>query len=53
MAEQTTVRFNIKIPVTLHREFKAACAKAGETQTDVVLRMMQQYIDEQGPVQKK
>lgn len=43
MADQT-IRFNIKIPVELHRRFKAAAALRGETQTEAVLRMMNDYI---------
>ena len=41
-----TIRFNIKIPVQLHREFKAAAALRGDTLTMAVLRMIHDYIAE-------
>jgi hypothetical protein len=47
VAPTPSVRFNIKVPVQLHRQFKAACAHNGDTQTDAVIRFMNQYIAEQ------
>ena len=45
--EQTTVRFNIKVPTELHKRFKIACTRKGETQTNAVLRFMEDYADDQ------
>lgn len=51
-----TIRFNIKLPITLHSQFKAACALRGETMTDVVVKKLHEYVAEAGadsaPVEK-
>lgn len=44
--EQKTVRLNIKIPTELHKRFKIACTRKGETQTVAVLRFMEAYADD-------
>jgi hypothetical protein len=40
-----TVRLNINIEQSLHRRFKAVCAITGERMTDVVLRLIQDFVD--------
>jgi hypothetical protein len=52
VAPTPSVRFNIKVPVQLHRQFKAACAHNGETQTEAVIRFMNQYIIEQAAAEE-
>lgn len=42
--EDQTIRLNIKVPLDLHRRFKATAAAQGESMTDIVLRMIEQYI---------
>jgi|GEM_PF-4937918 len=46
MAQKTTVRFNIKLPTSLHGQFKAACALRGETMTDAVVKKLHEYVAE-------
>lgn len=41
-----TIRFNIKLPVPLHAQFKAACALRGQTMTDAVVQALHSYIAE-------
>lgn len=41
-----TIRFNIKLPLTLHGEFKAACALRGQTMTSAVIQALHAYIAE-------
>jgi len=41
-----TVRFNIKLPITLHSQFKAACALRGQTMTDAVIQALYAYVAE-------
>jgi hypothetical protein len=40
-----TVRLNINIEKPLHRRFKAACAISGERMTDVVLELIEKYVE--------
>ena len=47
MAETPSVRFNITVPVQLHRQFNTACAHNGESQTEAVIRFMNEYIVQQ------
>ena len=37
---------NINIPIELHNSFKSATAASGENMTDVLLKCIQDYIDE-------
>ncbi|HXP45093.1 MAG TPA: plasmid partition protein ParG [Candidatus Acidoferrales bacterium] len=41
-----TVRLNINMEQSLHRRFKAVCAISGQRMTDVMLRLIEIYIDE-------
>lgn len=41
-----TVRLNINITTELHRKFKTACAQTGKPMTDVLLELVQEYVDE-------
>lgn len=41
-----TVRFNIKLPVAVHAQFKAACALRGQTMTEAVIQALHAYIAE-------
>jgi hypothetical protein len=33
-----------RLPVELHRQFKAACYQQGKTMREVIIRMMQEYV---------
>ncbi len=41
-----TVRLNINIEQPLHRRFKAVCAITGQRMTDVVLKLIQDFVDQ-------
>jgi hypothetical protein len=43
---KTTVRFNIKLPIVLHGQFKSACALRGQTMTDAVIQALHAYVAE-------
>jgi hypothetical protein len=53
MAETPSVRFNITVPVQLHRQFNTACAHNGESQTEALISFMNQYIAQQAVVADK
>lgn len=46
MSTTPTVRFNIKLPVSVHAQFKAACALRSQTMTEAVIQALYAYIAE-------
>lgn len=46
-------RLNINIPFSVHNRFKAATAARGENMTDVVLELIEEYVNKQESSQKK
>lgn len=45
MPPEGTVRLNLNIDKSLHHQFKVACVLTGERMTDVVLKLIQTYVD--------
>ena len=53
-AEQAKVkRMNLNVEVELHNRFKAATAAQGLNMTDVLLEVIQDYVDKNSPATKK
>lgn len=46
-------RLNINLPFSLHNQFKATTAARGEHMTDVLLEMIQEYVDKHNVVTPK
>lgn len=44
--KKSEVFVNVKVPTELHSRFKAKCALNQQSLGDVVVKMMQQYVDE-------
>lgn len=40
-----TQRLNAEIPVTLHRKFKAHAAQRGQTMSDVLITLLDEYLN--------
>lgn len=46
-AEETRVkRMNLNVPLELHNSFKSLTAAQGENMTDVLLKHIQEYVDD-------
>ncbi|MGO8796698.1 MAG: plasmid partition protein ParG [Candidatus Sulfotelmatobacter sp.] len=45
MPPEGTVRLNINIDKSLHQRFKVACILNGERMTDVMLDLIQAYVE--------
>ncbi len=45
MPPEGTVRMNLHVDKSLHHQFKVACLLNGERMTDVVLKLIQAYVD--------
>lgn len=46
MPPEGTVRLNLHIDKSLHHQFKVACVLNGERMTDVVLELIQTFVDQ-------
>jgi ParG protein len=46
-------RMNLNVPVDLHNNFKAATAAQGLNMTDVLMKYIQEYVDDYGQGTKK
>jgi hypothetical protein len=42
--EQKVKRMNLNVPVKLHNSFKSVTASEGENMTDVLLKLIEDYI---------
>lgn len=46
--EQPTKRLNAEIPTGLHERFKAACKADGKSMTDVLVQLLETYVELKG-----
>ena len=46
LQKQGAKRLNVNLPISLHRRFKVKTAMQGETMSDVVLRLIWEYVKE-------
>jgi ParG len=53
-AEEPQVkRMNLNVEVGLHNAFKAATAAQGESMTDTLLKLIEQYVSKNAPKSKR
>jgi ParG len=46
--EPQVKRMNLNVPIELHNRFKSVTASQGQNMTDVLLKFIQDYVDDHG-----
>jgi hypothetical protein len=46
-------KLNINFPIDLHKRFKAVCALEGTKMTDVIVKLVQDYVEKAEKKRKK